>query len=341
MKNNIPRVLIAEDNRLTLQILGKLVGKMGYDTCLVEDGYEAMRQLPSFGPDLVLIDVSMPKLDGYEACVHLRKLCKPHVPIIFLSGKTRKEDILKGYEVGGSDFISKPFNHHELTRKIQIAVEGKLNIDRLAARGDSYKSSQQDALIKGEAYKIVEAFIQQSFHYERYDELVTGLKKTLRGGFGLRYTLQVRLEDFSVNHSDDGVVSPIDLQIIESCKEEGRMFEFRVDRTLWTYKKFSLLVHNIGAWGEDVTLLLDTFQQALERIKSLQAGTDAFELFEIGVEPSLPMIKKIVRQQFEHLVGKVSLHLGDHQGTYEFSKDFEEQLVGLVNHEKKLILEKK
>jgi putative two-component system response regulator len=77
-------------------------------------------------PDLILLDIMMPGMDGYEVCRQLRENEKTQdIPVIFLTAKSTREDIVKGFEVGGQDYVTKPFGHHELLQRVKTHLELK------------------------------------------------------------------------------------------------------------------------------------------------------------------------------------------------------------------------
>ena len=119
-------ILIVDDNSENIQFLGNLLMPHGYEVGVARNGVEALAFLESSLPDLILLDVMMPEMDGYEVCRKLKgNLALSHIPVIFLTARTQTEDIVKGFEVGGSDYVSKPFVAAELMARIKTHVEVK------------------------------------------------------------------------------------------------------------------------------------------------------------------------------------------------------------------------
>lgn len=113
-------VLIVDDNNDSLQILAEIVEKSGCRSTLAVDGEQALKYLELVKPDLILLDIMMPKMDGYEVCNRLKQnIDLKDIPVIFLTAKSGIEDIVKGFEVGGVDYVSKPFNVIELKARIR------------------------------------------------------------------------------------------------------------------------------------------------------------------------------------------------------------------------------
>lgn len=113
-------ILIVDDNKNNLQVLGSILHTEGYKLALAKNGKEAIRQAELINPDIILLDVMMPEMDGYETCMHLKKNASTkEIPIIFLTAKTETEDIVRGFQVGGVDYITKPFRKEELLARMQ------------------------------------------------------------------------------------------------------------------------------------------------------------------------------------------------------------------------------
>ncbi len=111
MTHSMPNILIVDDETFYLEVLVKLL-QDDYQITLAKDGPTALKLIAENPlPDLVLLDILMPEMDGYEVCKQIKQLVQPHfVPVIFLTVKGEVEDELRGFELGASDYISKPFS---------------------------------------------------------------------------------------------------------------------------------------------------------------------------------------------------------------------------------------
>ena len=103
-------VLIVDDVEINREILGEIVTDMGYQTVLAESGIQALERIRERPPNLVLTDISMPEMDGYELCRRLKsKEATRSIPIVFISAFDNPQDIVEGFRLGGADYITKPF----------------------------------------------------------------------------------------------------------------------------------------------------------------------------------------------------------------------------------------
>lgn len=119
--NKKKTILVVDDMSQIRGILRFNLRKAGYDVIAANNGEEALMQaLCKNPPDLIILDIMMPKMDGYETLRQLRKSdSTKHTPVIFLTAKAQKKDILKGMAVGANDYVVKPFKFVELHRKIE------------------------------------------------------------------------------------------------------------------------------------------------------------------------------------------------------------------------------
>lgn len=117
------RILVVDDDDRVLNFLRAKLKASGYEVVIARDGVEALEQAQAQEPDLVLLDVLMPRMDGFETLKHLRRFSS--VPVIMLSAKGADVDRIKGLDLGADDYLSKPFNPDELVARVE-AVKRRL-----------------------------------------------------------------------------------------------------------------------------------------------------------------------------------------------------------------------
>lgn len=115
------RILIADDEPAVRQLLELVLAGQGYEVSLAPNGAQLVRMAQERVPDLMLVDLMMPQIDGYEAIRQLRNDTRTaHVPMLILTAKSTLEDVVIGFETGADDYITKPFSIEELLLKIDI-----------------------------------------------------------------------------------------------------------------------------------------------------------------------------------------------------------------------------
>ncbi len=112
------KILYVEDEPFLGKIVKESLESRGFEVCMVADGREVMAQFRAFEPMVCVLDIMLPHRDGY-ALAHDIRQANPVIPIIFLTAKTQTEDVLKGFQSGGNDYIRKPFSMEELIVRIQ------------------------------------------------------------------------------------------------------------------------------------------------------------------------------------------------------------------------------
>jgi len=113
------KVLIVDDEPNIVAALEYLLQRKGYEIRIAADGEEALRQVRSFAPDLVLLDVMMPRQSGYEVCQRIREHPEwSRVRVVMLSAKGREAEVSKGLSLGADLYITKPFSNAELVARI-------------------------------------------------------------------------------------------------------------------------------------------------------------------------------------------------------------------------------
>ena len=123
-------LLLAEDEPSLGQIIKESLETRGFDVLLCENGEKAFEIYKTKNPKLLILDVMMPKKDGFTLAKEVR-LENPHIPVIFLTSKSQTQDVVEGFNIGGNDYLKKPFSMEELI----------VRINNLLKRGELQKSS--------------------------------------------------------------------------------------------------------------------------------------------------------------------------------------------------------
>ncbi len=117
-------ILVVDDNQSNLQMIAKLLSYAGYKVSLAQSGEEALKAVKSKMPDLILLDLVMPDMDGIEVCKKLKNSSKTcHLPVIFCTGNADLKDIEKCFDAGGDDFTTKPIESHLVLNRIETHLE--------------------------------------------------------------------------------------------------------------------------------------------------------------------------------------------------------------------------
>ncbi len=118
------QILVADDDPVTLRLLARIINMAGYETATARNGQEALEKIQQLQPALILIDIMMPKMDGFEVCRHIRDddmiITQPY--IIMLTARDYIADFERAEAVGVNEFINKPFSPAKVSARIQAVL---------------------------------------------------------------------------------------------------------------------------------------------------------------------------------------------------------------------------
>ena len=119
-----PKILVADDEPNWLRVLSLYLRGRQCEVTTALDGHEAIHKIQQDRPDLIIADITMPGMDGYELCRHLRRDAATRtIPFIFLTAKSEKEDFRKGMKLGADDYLVKPFDDLELLDAVEMRLK--------------------------------------------------------------------------------------------------------------------------------------------------------------------------------------------------------------------------
>jgi two-component system, cell cycle response regulator len=177
--NNKFTVLIVDDNTHNLQVLAEVVEESGYEAILAMNGGQALESVAVDEPDLILLDVMMPQMDGYEVCSILKKeKGLKDTPVIFLTARSETEDIVKGFEAGGVDYVVKPFNTAELRMRMKTHLELKKSRDKLKESNENFRKANEELNEANETIKLKNSQLKEvmgKLEFSSMTDPLTGL----------------------------------------------------------------------------------------------------------------------------------------------------------------------
>ena len=197
-----PTVLVVDDNTNNLKIVALTLRELNFKIVIATNGKDALDLVERTNPDLILLDVMMPEIDGFEVCEILKS--KPenkNLPIIFLTAVGEKSKIVKGFELGGVDYITKPFNTEELIIRIKTHLELKFTRDELQKTTDHLSELN-----------------------ELKDKMFSVIGHDLRGPLGnIKMTLDLLSKGLFEHNSDD--YKETMLTLVQSSEEVSELLE--------------------------------------------------------------------------------------------------------------------
>jgi adenylate cyclase len=135
--NDPPRILVVDDSEANRDIIVTRLRAHGYETSEAADGEQGLAAVDECGPDLILLDVAMPKLDGIEVCRRLKSdTTRPFTPIVILTARADTKDVIAGLDAGADEYLTKPVDHAALIARVRSALRLKALHDRVCAQAD-------------------------------------------------------------------------------------------------------------------------------------------------------------------------------------------------------------
>lgn len=147
--NESINILIVDDSQENLKLVSSILKDKGYKIALALDGISALKVLEENSIDLILLDIMMPNMDGLETCKIIKQNEKlKDIPVIFLTAMTDIDNTVKGFQVGGVDYITKPFRKEELYARVKNHLQLKIARDILKIYAIQNKDAKDSFILK-------------------------------------------------------------------------------------------------------------------------------------------------------------------------------------------------
>ena len=221
------KVLIVEDDRNISQLLQLYLEKEGFETLVADDGGKGLSLFQANDPDLVLLDLMLPVLDGWEVCRKIRESSK--TPIIMMTAKGETMDKVNGLEMGADDYIVKPFEMKEVLARIHAVLrrydkgettKKKLSFDKLVINMDSY-----ELLVDGKRVDTPPKEMELLFHLASYPNRVFTRNQLLDEVWGFDYFGDSRTVDVHIKRLREKLEGVSDKWSLRTVWGVGYKFE--------------------------------------------------------------------------------------------------------------------
>jgi len=247
--SNKGKILIVDDEPFNCEIMQEIL-EGEYDLKIVYNGQDCLDTAPQWLPDVILLDISMPGMSGYEVCKQLKGSVKTQdVQITFVSALDTLADRLAGYEVGGDDYITKPFNAQELLKKVEVAFKNKSLQRQLEHNADQAMKTALSAMTSTNEIGMMLQFISATFQCNEYDCLAKLIVDTT-AALGYRSTVQIRAEGKEFNQCSDGAINPLEVAVINRISHEDDHLDIG-PRTIMNFEHVSILIKGMPVNDEE------------------------------------------------------------------------------------------
>ncbi len=199
MNNNTQfKILIVDDSENNRELLTDLLSRENYLIYSVDNGRSALRKARSFNIDLILLDIMMPEMDGFEVCAELKKQkSTKDIPVIFLTSKDDFESVLKGFELGAVDYLVRPFQYMELIARVKTHVELKHTREELKIELEERKEVEEQLFKSREMYSSILSEISDAVFITDEFGRFTYICPNVQLIFGYSYTEVARFDNIN------------------------------------------------------------------------------------------------------------------------------------------------
>ncbi|WP_455200740.1 response regulator [Kaarinaea lacus] len=346
-----PKVLVVDDEPFNLEIMEEILEE-DYDVSYAKSGSECMDMLTDIMPDVVLLDVNMPGMSGYEVCQQIKENPKTtNIPVTFVSALDTLAERLAGYEVGGDDYICKPFEAGELLSKVTIAVKYKKERESLMAEAERAMSKAMSATKDTGDVGTILDFVRSTMKCDAAEKLADLSLYTI-SSMGLRSSVQIRIGDEVVHKSSDGAINQLERTVVKKICKEDQVVDLGV-RSVFNYDHVSVLVKNmplddqekyervkgtIALLAEAMEIRLQALAQATPK-KTEMAGSSAGDQGQLvtlvqRVDTLLAQLDESVNKfapQYIKILSELSYKLEGSFSDLALTEDQEQLLLDLVD----------
>lgn len=313
-----PRVLITDDDPVLRETL-RFSLEMDFEVAAVETGELCLAHLAGNPQDLVLLDIEMPGIDGYETCRRLRE-SYPNLPVIFVSSKDTLEERLRAFDSGGDDFVIKPFDTEVLLRKALKVVRFHAERSQLAKENDSLQQMAMGFLQNMGETGVLLNFMRNTLGCVSYEVLADRLLQASKE-YGLNCHVQVRYEGGAISWTASGQASELEVSILDKSASMGRIFQFS-NRLVVNYPYVTLLVNDLpndleiaGRIRDNTAILVESAEAIAETIGVRKQSAMRADALQKASEQSYGAIERLremyrrqqldTRFQLQHLIDNV------------------------------------
>ncbi len=337
------KILIIDDDKFSQKIINNTF-KDDFETFLTSDGTEGIEKALQIDPDLIILDVEMPGMNGYEVCDQLKNNSKTkNIPVVFLSGCDTLREKMQGYEVGGDDYLVKPFEPEALSAKIKVLLKYTDKHNELHQQYEIAQKTAHIAMTGSSELGIAMRFVEETFSIHDYEGLSNALF-TMTDSLSLNTTLMfVVNEGKNIWFSSSGVTSPLESQLLSMMHNEKRIFDFS-SRTVISYPYVTLLVKNMPIadmerYGRIKDLLPIILSALNEKILVLNTATVLKEQSEYlnktneKIKSSLTKVSESLKQNQNNItiiMRKMLNDLGAHLPNMGLEDDQEEYILNRI-----------
>ncbi|OUS31626.1 hypothetical protein A9Q99_03395 [Gammaproteobacteria bacterium 45_16_T64] len=337
------KVLIVDDDEMFRELLSGILDPH-FDVCTSHSGDECIELLHQQTADLILLDIEMPSLTGFETCKHIRNLPEnKHTPIVFISANNSLEEKLEAYHSGGTDFMTKPIVGGVLVSKIRAHLESRTReIDAANSAKDAMQTAM-NAMREHAETGIILSFMNDSTSISDYDFLAKRLFQTCEQ-LGIVASINIVASSGVISIDHTGLQRPLEAALLEHAQHLGRIVDFG-NRCIFNAEYISLLAKNMPIddpvrYGQLKDSLARLIESADARVAAIQTATNLEAAYQNDIHStlkstvhSLLKIRQIVKSQESTALDSMDVTLAkmnESLASLALTENQEQQLYGII-----------
>ena len=289
------KILAIDDDSISQKFIGRALSDDSFELSYGDDGEQGFDKAIELNPDIIILDVEMPGMNGYQVCEKLREHpVTKDTPVVFLSSHSSLRDRMQGYEVGADDFLVKPFESADLVAKMRILWKYLEEQKLLREQYEMAQKTAHIAMTGSSELGIAMQFVEKSYSFHQFSDLADGLFHVTHQ-YQLNCALMIIEDGQQTWYSPDEAVKPLEKEMVEMLDRSQRFIDFG-SRTIINYPNLSLLVKNMPL--DD----MERYGRIKDLLPMLLAAVDS-KIKSINTEQAL-------KQQSEELLSSFGLIKG-------------------------------
>lgn len=335
------RILLVDDSPNELRILMEVL-KDKYAIVAATSGYQAVQMINDDKDiELVLLDVVMPDMDGYETCQQILEVA-PQMPVIFVSGNNQTEEILRGFDSGGLDYLTKPIDASLVARKVRVVIEDRSRIAQLSDENKSSNDMVMSVIASAGHLGTVLGFLRSGLKIRTPEALVSALFDVL-DGLNIDACVQLRLHKRIINRSSQMLITPLEQDLLNRASTMTTRFLEKGSRYVVNFESVSVIIKNMPDDDMERGDLRDNLMMIIEDTDALNKKLDTFTAdgpSSTALAPSVHEELQDIQSTLEMIVQMQSQHK---QTSMHLLEDLQNELeecffkLGLIESQEKTI----
>ncbi len=267
-------ILLVDDDPLIFHLEKSLLGENDYRYSTARNGEDCLVRIEAERPDIILLDITMPGMDGLNTCEHIRRSEKGQgIYIIFVSARNDAETRLAAYDAGGDDFMLKPLSATEIRHKVEIALRTRQEVAELRRNLNDTMSMAMTALSASGEMGVILHFFSRSFSCQTMEALAGAILDGL-GSYGLSASVQLKFEGGPLTLNSERRCSLIEQELLASLAHDTRRIFDYGSRTVVNFPHVSVLIKNMplddeeryGRMKDNAALLIEGAEHRIQAL---------------------------------------------------------------------------